>query len=641
MRHLAKPTLFKCEQTQMGLRNTVQPWDSMDDTSHTLKPWVIFAGCVLVIVVLYWAQAVLVPFALAVLLTFVLTPPVSWLERWLGRVPAVLAAVTLVFIVLGLAGWGLSRQMEHLADDLPTYRVNILAKIVDIRGAGKGGSVEKLQETIEGIKTDLGQSSEPTGTSAPTIVVTSELVTDFPGFSWLGPIVGPVGTAGFVLAMVIFMLLERRDLRDRLIGLFGLGQLTVTTKAFDEAGTRVSRQLLMQSLVNLVYGIAAGIGLYVLGVPYPMVWAALGAALRFIPYIGPVIGAGAPILVSLAALPGWAGPLWVVALFVVLELFTNLVLETVLYAGAAGVSQVALLVSVAFWTWLWGPLGLLMATPLTVCLVVLGKHVPGLEFVGMLMADTPALAPEFGYYQRLLARDQGEAADLIEQHIKTQAPLSVYDALLLPALNYAERDRLEQRLSLDEETAVIDATRELLSDAAESIRRLQPEPSPPDDPALPGPRQPLRVMGLATNGIADELALEMLGHVLDDLPIVVEVAKGRMLASEARVAGTSARSLGHLPGGSSAQPSVQDALSREEASRGVAGGSNPGRALGTARACGRQHAVATGRGRDPRGLDACRNAGVPGRARGDSADPTSGKQRGCLEVQSAIARGRY
>ena len=516
----------------MGLRNTVHAWDSMDDTSHTLKPWVIFAGCVLVIVVLYWAQAVLVPIALAVLLTFVLTPPVSWLERWLGRVPAVLAAVTLVFIGLGLAGWGLARQMDHLADDLPTYRVNILAKIADVRGAGKGGSVEKLQETIEGIKTDLGQPSAPTGTASRPVVVPSELVTGFSGFSWLGPIVGPLGTAGLVLAMVIFMLLERRDLRDRLIGLFGHGRLTVTTKAFDEAGTRVSRQLLMQSLVNLVYGIAVMLGLYALGVPYPLVWATLGAALRFIPYIGPAIGAGAPILVSLAALPGWAGPLWVMGLFVVLELFTNLVLETVLYAGAAGVSQVALLVSLAFWTWLWGPLGLLMATPLTVCLVVLGKHVPGLEFVGMLMAHTPALAPEFSYYQRLLARDQGEAADLIEQHIKTEAPRTVYDALLLPALNYAERDRLEQRLSLDEETAVIDATRELLSDAAESIRRLQPEPSSPDDPALPGARKRLRVLGLATNGIADELALQMLGHLLDDLPIVVEMTKGRMLASE-------------------------------------------------------------------------------------------------------------
>jgi hypothetical protein len=203
----------------------------MDDTSQTLKPWVIFAGCVLVVVVLDWAQAVVVPIALAVLLTFVLTPAVGWLERWLGRVPAVLAAVTLVFIVLGLAGWGLARQMDHLADDLPTYRVNILAKIADVRGAGKGGSVEKLQETIEGIKTDLGQSSAPTGTPSRPVVVTSELVTGFTGFSWLGPIVDPVGTAGLVLALVIFMLLERRDLRDRLIGLFGYGQLTVTTRA--------------------------------------------------------------------------------------------------------------------------------------------------------------------------------------------------------------------------------------------------------------------------------------------------------------------------------------------------------------------------------------------------------------------------
>ena len=504
----------------------------MDDPSHSLKSWLTFAGCVLVVVVLYTAQAVLVPIALAVLLTFVLTPAVGWLERWLGRVPAVLAAATLVFMVLGLAGWGLARQMDHLADDLPTFRGNILAKIADVRGAGKGGSVEKLQETIEGIKTDLGQASAPAGTVSRPVVVTSEGVAGFSDFSWLGPVVGPLGTVGLVVAMVIFMLLERRDLRDRLIGLFGHNQLSVTTKAFDEAGSRVSRQLLMQSLVNLVYGIVAGVGLYALGVPYPLVWATLGAALRFIPYVGPVIGAGAPILVSLAALPGWWGPLWVVSLFVVLELFTNLVLETVLYAGAAGVSQVALLVSLAFWTWLWGPLGLLMATPLTVCLVVLGKHVQGLEFVGLLMADTPALAPEYGYYQRLLARDQSEAADLIERHITTETPRSVYDALLLPALNYAERDRLEQRLSLEEEAAVVDATRELLADAAESIRRLQPAIPPDVGPTLPEPRKPLRVLGYPTNGSADELALQMLAQLIDDLPIAVEITKARLLGSE-------------------------------------------------------------------------------------------------------------
>ena len=501
----------------------------MDTASKTLAGWVTFAGCVLVVVVLYWAQAVLVPLALAVLLTFVLTPPVSWLERWIGRVPAVLAAVTLVFLVLGLAGWGLARQAQELAEDLPRYRVNILAKVADVRGAGKGGSVEKLQETIEDIKTELGQAAPADGEGSRRVVIASEGLS---GFSWLGPVIGPLGTAGLVVAMVIFMLLERRDLRDRLIGLFGHGRLTVTTKALDEAGTRVSRQLLMQSLVNLVYGIAAGVGLYFLGVPYPWVWAALGAALRFIPYVGPAVGAGAPILVSLAALPGWAGPLWVVGLFVALELFTNLVLETALYAGAAGVSQVALLVSVAFWTWLWGPLGLLLATPLTVCLIVLGKHVPGLEFLGTLMDDRPALTPEYGYYQRLLARDPSEAADLIERHIKTEAPRSVYDALLLPALNYAERDRLEGRLSPDEEAAVIDATRELLSEATAAIRRLQPEPAAPPDESLPGPREPLRVLGYATNSVADELALVMLADVLADLPAIVEVTTGRLLASE-------------------------------------------------------------------------------------------------------------
>jgi predicted PurR-regulated permease PerM len=505
----------------------------MDDLSRTLKPWVTFAGCVLVIAVLYWAQDVLVPIALAILLTFVLTPPVSWLERWIGRVPAVLAVVSLVFTILGLAGWGLARQMDHLAEDLPLYRVNILSKIKDVRGAGKGGSVEKLQETIEVIKTDIGgESAQPRGSRSRPVVVTSETAV-VSSFAWLGPIVGPLGTAAVVVGMLIFMLLERRDLRDRLIGLFGHGRLTITTKAFDEAGTRVSRQLLMQSLVNLLYGIAAGIGLYFLGVPYALVWASLGAVLRFIPYVGPVLGAGAPILVSLAALDGWSRPLWVMGLFVVLELFTNLVLETALYAGAAGVSQVALLVSLAFWTWLWGPLGLLMGTPLTVCLVVLGKHVPGMELVGMLMADTPPLAPEYGYYQRLLARDQSEAADLVERHIKSQSPRSVYDALLLPALNYAERDRLEQRLSLDEEAAVIDATRELLSDAAESIRRMDPAPAPPPEGSqLLGPRDPLRVLGCAINGAADELALKMLAHLVDDLPIIVETTSARMQASE-------------------------------------------------------------------------------------------------------------
>ena len=226
-------------------------------------------------------------------------------------------------------------------------------------------------------------------------------LTDFP--SWLGPALGPLSTAGFVAALVIFMLLEREELRGRIFGLVGRGHLAVTTKAFDEAAGRVSRQLLMQTLVNAIYGSSVGVGLWLIGVPYPVLWAALGAALRFVPYLGPIAAAAGPILISLAALSGWTKPLSVVGLFLALELFTNLVLETVLYAGAAGVSQVALLVAVGTWTWLWGSVGLLLATPLTVCLVVLGKHVPGFDFLSTLMADSPALSPDVSYYQRLLA----------------------------------------------------------------------------------------------------------------------------------------------------------------------------------------------------------------------------------------------
>lgn len=203
----------------------------MDDTSQSVKRWLAFAGGVLVVAVLYWAQAVLVPFALAVLLTFVLTPPVNWLQPWVGRVPAVLLVVTLVFAALGLAGLGLTWQVGRLVDDLPVYRANIRTKIADVRVAGSGSAIEKLQEALEGVKADLGASETPTGTVSRPLVVASSQVTGPLAFAWLGPIVGPLTTAGLVAAMVIFMLLERRDLRDRLIGLIGQGQLATTTKA--------------------------------------------------------------------------------------------------------------------------------------------------------------------------------------------------------------------------------------------------------------------------------------------------------------------------------------------------------------------------------------------------------------------------
>ena len=493
----------------------------MLDTGTSLQGWIRFAGVVLVVAVLYWAQAVLVPVCLAILLTFVLTPPVVWLQRRIGRMAAVLTVVIFVFSFLTLAGYGVYRQMVSLGNALPTYRANIQAKVQDVKGMRSGGSVQEFQRTIEQLKGDLGTSNPPAGTVAQPVVVTSEPVAGLSAISWLGPVVEPLSTAGFVITLVLFMLLEREELRDRLLGLFGQGHLAVTTKAMTEASTRVSKQLLLQTLVNLIYGVLSVAGLYLLGVPFPLFWGAVGGALRFIPYVGPIVAAGGPILLSLAALPGWTRPLEVTGFYVALEMFTNLVLETVLYAGAAGVSQVALLVAVAFWTWLWGPLGLLMATPMTVVLVVIGKHVPSLEPLGTLLSDVPPLSTETSYYQRLLARDQAEAADLVDRFVSSQAANTVYDGLLMPALNYAERDRLEGRLTPDEESAVIETTRELL----EGLTLETPAPGSAIS-------TPLHVLGYAANGASDELALRMLGQLLRGLPIDIEIMSTRLLTSE-------------------------------------------------------------------------------------------------------------
>jgi predicted PurR-regulated permease PerM len=494
----------------------------MNDDRGPLSAWITFAGVVLVVAILYWAQDVLVPVFLAVLLTFVLTPPVVWLQRRVGKVAAVLLVVVLVFTFLGLAGWGVVRQMSHLSTDIHTYRRNIQAKVRDLQGVRDGDSVTKLERAVRELQGDIGGTGAAApGTPAKPLVVTSDPGTAAVAAGWLGPLVGPFGQAAFIAMLVLFMLLEREDLRDRVLGLIGHGHLAATTKALEEAGSRVSRQLLLQSIVNLIYGSMAALGLWLFGVPYPLFWGACGAVLRFIPYLGPLSAAAGPIVIAFAALPGWTRPLEVAAFYTALELFTNMVLETILYAGAMGVSQVALLISVAFWTWLWGPLGLLMATPLTVCLVVLGKHVPGLKFLGTLLSDAPALTPESNYYQRLLARDQAEAVDIVERFVKTGAGNSVFDAMLIPALNFAERDRIGGLLSAEEETAVIETTRDVLD-------VLATDSAAPVTPAT----GTVRVFGYPANGPGDELALRMLAQFTADLPIAVDVTTTKVLASE-------------------------------------------------------------------------------------------------------------
>ncbi|MGH7785778.1 MAG: AI-2E family transporter [Candidatus Binatia bacterium] len=495
------------------------------DVLRAAKLWLGFTAAVLAVAVLYWAQPFIVPLALALLITFFLSPIVSRLQPWVGKVPAVLVVVALTFSVIGLAGYAASRQLGSLVLELPAYRANIIQKVRDIRGASQGGSVEKVQEAVNEIAEEVGGTAA--STSPQPVVVASEQTSSLWGFpSTLGSIMGVLGDIGLVAVLVVFMLLERQELRNRLVRLLGHKHLTIATRAFDEAGQRVSRYLLMQSLVNAVFATGVGIGLYLIGVPYVLLWASLAFALRFIPYVGSIISAVAPLLVSLAVLEGWTRPLLVLALYLGLELFTNMVLETVLYAGAAGVSELGLITAVAFWTWLWGPLGLLLATPLTVCLVVLGKYVPGLQFIATLMSDEPALAPDKNYYQRLLAGDQSEAADLLDAQLKRGEVESAYDALLLPALNYAERDRIEGRLTDDEERAIVETTRELLVELAHHARAVTP------DAAAAAGAGRIAILGWPANGEADGLALRMLAQLLDGTPFALEILAAPMLSAE-------------------------------------------------------------------------------------------------------------
>jgi predicted PurR-regulated permease PerM len=495
----------------------------MADSLRVPQPWLTFTGCVLATAILYWAQAVIVPIAFATLMAFLLTPVVTWLQSWVGRVSAVFAVVALAFAALGLVGWLVTQQLGGLLVDLPTYQQNLEQKIHDIRGAGTGGSLEKLQDSVEQLQAEIDGQREPAAPARPLVVSPpADSPWVFP--AQVGPLLELLATAGLIVVLVIFMLLEREALRNRLILLFGHRRLVMTTRALDEAGSRVSRYLLMQSFVNVLFGTTAGIGLYLIGIPYPLLWGALAGALRYIPYVGPTIGALAPLLVALA-LEGWVKPVLVLTLFLALELITNLVLETVVYAGVAGISQVALLVAVAFWAWLWGPLGFLLATPLTVCLAVIGKYVPGLEFVSTLISDEPVLAPDVSYYQRLLAGDPAEAIEIAERHANGEdAAESTYDAIMLPALNYAERDRIEGRLTADEERGVIEATRELLAEA--------PVPLPEGETANAGAPGAIRVLGVPANGEGDVVALRMLADLLSGTPISLELQAGNLLTSE-------------------------------------------------------------------------------------------------------------
>jgi predicted PurR-regulated permease PerM len=528
------------------LETSAMPRESAAATSQRYLP--ILTGIVLaaaIITALYWAQIVLLPVAVAILLAFVLSPPVRWLQR--HHVPRVLAVTFVVTgagaLLVGL-GWLLTNQVTGLLEELPAYTGNIKEKIRSIRSAGPStGRFEKMvHEIAEELKSvpanDGAVPPAPDGAAAPApdgangqpppkerVVVRPEgpaWLARVPGY--LGSVLESLGGLVLVLALTVFMLLKREDMRGRFLRLAGRGHLTTTTKAVDEGCQRISRYLLMQLLLNSTYGVILAVGLYFIGVKYALLWGLLTTVLRYVPYIGAWVVAALLITLSIATSSNWVQPVLVLVLFMTLELIASNVAEPMLYGRSIGVSEVALLIAAAFWAFLWGPIGLVLSGPLTVCLAVLGKFVPQLKFFDVLLGDEPALAADARYYQRLLARDEDEAADLVAAAAKDAPPGQVFDDLLIPALCYAKRDRDRDELTDEDEEYILRTTRTLLED---------PDVAPP--PAEPGARKgtaKIQLLACPARDEADTLALEMLRRLLDPTRWEVEVVPPETLAAE-------------------------------------------------------------------------------------------------------------
>ncbi len=501
------------------------------------------------------AQAVLIPIALAALLTFLLAPIVTRLERWIGRVAAVLAVVLMVFTIVGFSGWVLTRQVIDLAGRLPDYKENIQTKLRSFH-VSKGGVFSRVSDTVEELKKDL-PGAAPSAPAVPQTEGESEVITPEPpsalaqavpvvvaesgpntldlAQSIIAPLLSPLGTAALVLLLVVCMLLQREDLRSRLIRLIGQGRISATTRALDDAGERVSRYLLMQLVVNVSYGIPVAVGLYFIGVPNAVLWGAFAIVLRFIPYIGPWIAAAFPISLALAVSPGWTMPLLTVGLFVVLELLSNNVMEPWLYGSSTGISSIALIIAAVFWTWLWGPVGLVLATPLTVCLVVMGRYIPRMEFLSVLLSDEEALEPHEECYHRLLAQDLNKADELVDTYLKTNSVTMLYDVVLIPVLSEVEMDR--RREALDEEQ-----NREVLQSVRDVVGGFETRPAPEpkleadetitDAPIEAPPLSPCRILCLPAHAERDELAGMMLAQLLRPPAFDVQNASTTLMTGE-------------------------------------------------------------------------------------------------------------
>jgi predicted PurR-regulated permease PerM len=415
------------------------------------------AVAAIIIGTLYFGREVFVPIALAILLSFVLAPLVRLLQRWhIPRGLSVISVVFIAFMSIFALGGVIATQVAELAGDLPQYQFTMREKIKSLRGtAATSGTLERAADVLQDLGKELNKPKDPatSPTIQPPVPTPAQEPRPIPVevrqppptalesiAALISPLLRPLTTTGITAIFVIFILLQREDLRNRFIKLAGSRDLQKTTAALDDATTRLSRLFLIQLALNTAFGVVIGTGLWIIGIPNPVLWGILAAVLRFVPYVGAAISAVFPLTLAAAVDPGWAMLLWTAALFLVVEPLVGHVIEPLLYGHSTGLSPVAIITSATFWTALWGPVGLVLATPLTICLVVLGRHVERLEFLEVMFGDRPALSPSELFYQRMLAEDPSEAVDKAEEFLKASSLSAYYDEVALPALKLAQND---------------------------------------------------------------------------------------------------------------------------------------------------------------------------------------------------------
>lgn len=462
--------------------------------------WVSLLTIALIIAILWAAKAILLPLALGVILAFALTPLVRWFDRLrLPRAAGVALTMLLALSAVGGMGYVVFNQFAELSMEISKYTTSMRRKVADLR-MGDDAALSRLTRTVDRVTEQLDENADDLKRAEPVRVVPSRMSSTERLQQYVDAVFEPITSAVIVLVLVAFMLGQREDLRDRLIRLIGAESVTLTTRLMDEAAQRVSRFLVAQTLINLAFGAIVMLGLYWIGVPYAALWGGLTALLRFVPYVGSILSAVIPASLAFATFPGWAETLQTLALFLTLDLIAAYFVEPVVLGQRTGVSSFALLVSALFWIWVWGPIGLILATPLTVCIAVLGRHVRSLRFLSIIFADEPALMPHVRFYQRLLARDEDEASVLVERKAEELGPVGVIDQVLMPTLLLLQQHRAQQEITTEDAEFVLDTV-------AETVQLIAPAADVQTDKAP-------RIVGLAVRTPIDQLALEMLATSL-------------------------------------------------------------------------------------------------------------------------------